>query len=724
MIPYVRSRPIRQKVALLIAAASVVGLLLSAVAILVYDATTFRPRAINDARTQADLIRVNSVAALQFDDREAAAENLATLSTRPEILSASLWRADGTMQARYARPNAPPPPAELTPGIHFYPGRLLLIEPIEVDSQLVGWLTFQYALPTFRQRLPAYGTLAVVVLLALGTASVLLLGMLGRSVSGPLLNLASAARSITQTGDFRLRVPDRSGDEIGELTQAFNRMVATVEAQQGALQQSEARLRLALEAARMETWVLDLDGGREAALETLLGRVHPEDRADTAERIRSAIEAGAGFEVEFRHADSDGGERWTALRGQVFTGPSHARLLGVAQDITEQRRIGEQLIQSQRMEAIGNLAGGIAHDFNNLLTGMIGYLTFAQRRLPPDPSLREDIAQVDRAARRAAALTSQLLSYARRQMVMPTVVDLNTTVASLEPMIRRVLGEDVVVTTELADDLGATRVDPGQLEQVLLNLVANARDAMPTGGALAIRTRNLTLAPEAARQSPEVKPGEYVAVEVSDDGVGMTPDVLARIFEPFFTTKPPGAGTGLGLAMCYGIVKQAEGHIAVESEPGGGSRITVMLPREPVAPGGDDLSSAPGAPRGRETVLLVEDDATVRELTGRMLTELGYNVLQTGSAAEARECARQHEGRLDLLLTDVVMPGGNGRELARDLTAEYPGLAVLYMSGYTADVMLRQGLVRESVAFLGKPFTQDSLAEAVRGVLDGRTVPR
>ena len=723
MIPYVRSRPIRRKVALLIGVAAVAGLLLAGVAVVAYELRTFRPRAFGDARAQADLLAANSVAALQFDDSTAARENLATLRSRPDILAATLFRRNGTIQARYARPGAPPPPDTLTPGARFLPGRLVLVDSIGVDGQLVGWLSLQYAIPSLWQRLPEYGIIAAVVLLALGTASVLLLGMLGRSVSAPLLALARSAREITETRNYRLRAPSREGDEIGVFTEAFNRMVSTVEAQQEALQQSETRLRLALAGARMETWMADLAGDPEAAVQALLERVHSDSREEVAARVRRAIAEGTGFEAEFRVAGTDEEERWSALRAQVLrdgrTGA--AALVGVAQDVTERRRLAQQLIQSQRMEAIGNLAGGIAHDFNNLLTGIIGYLAFVQRRLPPDPTLQADLAQVDRAARRAAALTSQLLSYARRQMVLPTVVDLNATVAALEPMIRRVVGEDVAVSTELEERLGTTRVDPGQLEQVLLNLVANARDAMPSGGALRIRTRNVTLGPDAARLGDGARPGDYVAVEVADDGIGMTPEVRARIFEPFFTTKPPGAGTGLGLAMCYGIVKQADGHIEVESEPGRGSRFTVLLPLELAGEAPEDPAAPPSSPPGRETILLVEDDDTVRALTARMLRENGYVVLEAGDPAAARECADAAAGQVDLLLTDIVMPGGNGRELAEALTARYPGLAVMFMSGYTPDVVLRQGIEQETVTYLPKPFTEGALTAMVRQALNART---
>jgi signal transduction histidine kinase len=713
---YIRSLPLRRKVALLIAAASVAGLALAAAAVLLYELTIFRPQLVRDARTQADLIRVNSIAALQFDDRRAAAENLATLRQRPEILGAALFLADGRLEARYAAPGAPPMPETLSEDVRFLPGRLQLIEPIVVEGQRIGWLTLQYALPSVWQRLAGYGIMALVVLLALGTAGILLLGLLERSVTRPLIVLTAAAREVTRTGSYGLRVPDRAGDEIGEMTQAFNRMIATVEAQQNDLRRGETRLRLALEAARMETWHVDLSGGTEPGLTQLLDRVHPDDRAAVGKAVRRAIDGGSAFEVECRAA-AQGEERWIAMRGQPFgqDGGTGGHLIGVAQDVSQQRRMARQLVQSQRMEAIGNLAGGIAHDFNNLLTGMLGYLKFLRRELTGS-RLLEDVDQVDRAAQRAAALTSQLLSYARRQMVVPTEVDLTVTVAGLEPMIRRLVGEDVMVLTDLQPDVGFTRVDAAQIQQVLLNLVANARDAMPRGGTLRITTRRVE--DSRPRDDPDAAPGAHVVVDVSDTGVGMTPEVLARAFEPFFTTKPVGAGTGLGLAMCYGIVKQSGGYIEVESEPGRGSRFRVLLPYEagstalPV-PDGPALP----APRGQETVLLVEDDPMVRELGARILGEHGYTVLSASNAAEAHACAELHQGEIDLLLTDVVMPGGNGLELADQLTARYPRLPVLFMSGYSADIVLRQGLAPESVEFLTKPFTEEQLGQAVRRAL-------
>jgi signal transduction histidine kinase/ActR/RegA family two-component response regulator len=727
-----RDWPIRQKVALLIGAASVVGLLFAGAAVVTYELTSFRPRALRDARTQADLIAVNTIASLQFNDPRAAAENLATLGNRSEINSARIWRSDGQLFASYVRPGATaPPPARLTPGVQFLPGRLLLTDPMEDHGEHVGWVTLQYQIPPLGQRLPQYGVMVIVVAVALATAGGLLHNMLGRSVSTPLRALTDAAGTIGRTGSYGLRVARLGEDEIGTLTAAFNQMVATVEAQQNALLQSETRLRLAVAAAAIETWIVDLDprakhGGDEWSdvwsLDRLLREVHPAERDRVRAAIHAAVQTATGFEIEFRGDAAGSEERWAEFRGQVHAGQGGQprRLIGVTQDTTERRRVANQLIQSQKMEAIGNLAGGIAHDFNNLLTGIIGYLTFAQRRLPQGTPVRADIDEVERAARRAAALTSQLLSYARRQMVVPTLVDLNASVGAMEPMLRRLLGEDVEVVTDLDATLWPVRVDAGQLEQVILNLAANARDAMPDGGTLRVRTRNVVLRSEDARSQPELKPGEYAALSVADTGIGMTAEVKSRIFEPFFTTKALGAGTGLGLAMCYGIAKQADGHIMVETEVGKGSELTLLLPRVAAELPIVAERNAADLPRGTETILVAEDDAVVRLLAVRTLKEAGYQVLEAETAAAATELATRHSGPIDLLLTDVVMPGGSGRDLADTLLGRRPDLRVIFMSGYTADVILRRGVVAEAVRFLPKPFSPLALAHAVRRALDAR----
>jgi signal transduction histidine kinase/ActR/RegA family two-component response regulator len=722
-MPPFASRPIRQKVAILIAFASAFGLLLAALALLLYDITTFKPRVLRDATTQAELVRLNTLPALTFDDSAAAAENLAALAARREIATAAIFRADGRLFAAYKRPGtlelSSRPPTEA--GAVFAGGRLILTERLLNEGQPIGWLRMQYLLPGVGDRLIQYAVIGLVVLLALLTAGVLLLDMLGRSVSQPLLALAGATRSITERRDFRVRVPAGMGDEIGTLSAAFNEMVATVQRHEQALQESEARLRLALEAASLATWMVDLTSD-PSAHRSLLAPVHPDDRPEVERTMTDAIASGTRFEVEFRQAGAP--ERWTALRGQAVLGEDGRpiRVVGVAQDITTRRQLELQLLQAQKMEAIGNLAGGIAHDFNNLLTGMIGYLRFIHRGLPPGSLVRADVEQVEQAANRAAALTSQLLAYARRQMVVPTLLNLNTSITALEPMLRRLLGEDVEIVTALDASLATTRIDPGQFEQVVVNLAVNARDAMPNGGTLRISTTNTYVEPGAKPATGELRPGAYVKLTVSDTGTGMTPEVMQRIFEPFFTTKGPGQGTGLGLAMCYGIIKQAEGHIEVSSEPGRGSTFTVYLPRAV-----DRAAPAPDQPRplddepvvgGTETVLLAEDESSVRGLAARALREAGYTVLEAAGSPAAEWMAAQHEGTIDLLVTDVVMPTFNGRELAQRVCRSRPGLRVLYISGYAADAAVRRGVLEEGAPFLAKPFTPADLTRAVRRVLD------
>jgi PAS domain S-box-containing protein len=453
--------------------------------------------------------------------------------------------------------------------------------------------------------------------------------------------------------------------------------------------------------------------------------VPPEDH----EVIRAAEAAclrGDKFQADYRIVRKDGSIIWVSDTAVVVGGSdSHPVMEGIIVDITERKVLENQLQQSRRMEAVGRLAGGIAHDFNNLLTIIKGYAELAQQRAGISPEIRADVLQVENAAERASALVRQLLAFSRKQVLQPKIIDLNSIVLGLEKLLGRLLGENIEMVTRCAANVGSVKADPAQVEQVLMNLVVNARDAMPKGGRLTVETTNVHLDSTYARDHVAVKPGPYVMLAVSDTGVGMSPETVAHIFEPFYTTKESGQGTGLGLSTVYGIVKQSGGYIWVYSEPGKGSTFKVYLPRvEAPADAKPEAAKVPAARKGTETVLLVEDEEAVRELTSMILNANGYVVLPAQNALEAEHFSTNHPGEIHLLLTDIMIPGTSGRELARRIIARHPRTRVLYMSGYTDNVLAQGGVLEAGVSFLQKPFTPAGLAQKVRDVLDAVATSR
>ncbi len=731
---------IRVKLALLVLAASSLAFVCVAAAVVFYEATTFRPRAQQQLERQATILSEVLRPSLDFADPDGAKRYLSTYrSATNQISVAAVYDAGGRLFAADRGDTIATPPASPgAKGVSFRANELALWRPIDRNDQVLGFLYLREDLPPLYERLPQYGIMAGAVFLALLVVAAVLVGGVQRQFLGPLASLVQTTGRIAKGDDYgAIRAPVMQDDELGQLAQSFNQMIAIVGGREAALRESEERL-TRLSNAAFEGIVFSKDGriadANERALQMLgydlaevAGRpvsdfVAPESKALVERNVRENFQGryelaclrkdGSTFQIE-------------AQARELFYESVPARVV-VIRDISDRKRaeadharLEVQLQQAQKMEAVGRLAGGVAHDFNNALTVILGQLEIVMARIDPADRMYPSLQAIERAGRHSADLTRQLLTFARRQTVLRKILDLNDTVAGMLKMLQRLIGEDIELEWRPGYELWRVKIDPAQVDQILANLCVNARDAIDGVGRVSIETTNMTVDAAFCAAHPGLSPGRFVTLSVSDDGRGIEPEVVEHIFEPFFTTKGVGEGTGLGLATVFGIVKQNDGYIAVDSQPGRGTTFRIFLPQSAEAAVTEVAASVVReVPKGRgETVLLVEDEAPVLELGEQMLQSLGYHVLTARTPHEAIRAVESRRGDIQLLVTDVVMPGMNGRELASRLLEFKPGLKCLYVSGYTADVIATRGVLDPGVNFLQKPFSMTDLAFRVRDAL-------
>jgi PAS domain S-box-containing protein len=624
--------------------------------------------------------------------------------------------------------------------IHLTEGRSSYVSPLSAE-QIAGYsllkgiggiptMVLQVTTPrsVYRQGQTALKFLMLATLLIGLVFTLVNALLLDRLILARLLALRDSVAAIGDSNDLSRRVPAEGKDELAQLGASMNRTLAAFE---------HSRKNLYTQAQAMEASAdgIGILNGRgeyvyvNRAHARIAGYTRAEDLIGKSWKVLYRDDEGSRLEREVLPLLGRDG-RWegeaAAIRRDGSSFPQQVSLalledggmVCICRDLSERRRMEDQLRKKQRMESIGTLAGGIAHDFNNMLTVILGYGQTLLTKVENDPGLRSQVEHIVKSASRATTLTRQLLAFSRKQVLQPRVLDLNTVVRDLEKMLRPLVGDDVVMITGCAPGLASVKADLSQIEQVILNLVVNARDALPKGGRVLVTTANVDRNGDSNRDR-EIPPGRYVVLSVADNGVGMNTEVLSRIFEPFYTTKDVGKGTGLGLSMVYGIVEQSGGFITVKSKPGEGTEFRVFLPRVEAAP---EFSSPERKPiwrkNGTETVLLVEDDAAVRELANDILRSCGYHVISVADPGLLPSVLQQNSGPIQILVTDVLMPGLNGREVADMVQRQHPQVKTLFMSGYAYQTMLGRGVLAPGCFFLQKPFTPSQLSETVREVLD------
>jgi PAS domain S-box-containing protein len=747
------------------------GILAASLVFFVFLVRNSHQTAQQDLGSLSTVLAYNVTPMLIFEDAGPAAKLLEGLRQRSDISRACILRGDGTILAAYSRNGLALDDLaahRIQDGLDERAGRLVAGSPVRsTDGHVLGSLVLESDLGSFHRQVRWAALALAFAIVIIGVGLLLLSLRLQHALTDPLLKLADLAASISGKKDFGLRAERQKTRELDILANSFNSMLDKIQEQDRDLgvhldqlarelqerKQAEAALR---ESERKTRAIFDLSFG-------LIGLLSPEgvllEVNKTAlefagvsaeevvgrflwqgpwwahslaeqERLRSAIQRAARGEIlryETTHLALDGTTHFVdfSLKPILNEEGVVTLLIPEGRDITERKQaetakghLQDQLLQSQKMEVVGRLAGGVAHDFNNMLGVIMGRADLALTRVQPGDPIVDSLHEIQKAAERSADLTRQLLAFARKQTVSPRTLDLNDTVEGMLKMLRRLLGEDIDLVWKPLPGLWPICMDPTQIDQLLANLCVNARDAIQGVGRICIETGHATADAEYCAAHFGARPGDYVLLSVRDDGCGMTPEVLEHIFEPFYTTKALGKGTGLGLATVYGIVQQNEGFIRVRTEPGQGSTFQIHLPRAAAVAQPERLEQAKVLQRGRgETLLIVEDDESLCAFTREALESLGYRVLVAGTPEEALRFTKADLEEVPLLITDVVMPGMNGRDLAERICQQRPGLKCLFVSGYTADIIANQGVLLEGIAFLQKPYSIRELASRVREML-------
>ena len=744
-----RHLPVRTKLLFVVVGTCAVALFLAALTFSAFDLVSYRRSLVRELSVAADLVALNSTGALLFDDEIAADRALDLLNVEPSIVSATIYTGDGSPLGRYGEAKADEHlasiPTDLAQSSGFQRSRLRLLRPIVFDGERIGTIRLEAQVNDWVSHLLGYWVVVGPLSLMAMLGALVLASRLQALITRPISELASTARSVSNSHDYTVRARKFGRDELGLLADAFNDMLDRIEeherlnsqAHVEALRESEERWRR-LSEATFEGVAIHDDGtilDCNNAFAEMLGFNSPDvlgrGMLDFVDRtaytlVERRIRSEGAVPYEGTAKRRDGTEIPIEIRARPMAYKGREVRVAVVRDLSETRRTEEaladsenQLRHAQKMDAVGRLAAGVAHDFNNLLTVIGGNGDLILPEVALEPSVREAVEQICQASGSAASLTRQLLAFSRQQMLQPKVLDLGVVVDHLSNMLRRLLGESIAVVFFAEEGIGKVRIDPGQIEQVIVNLAVNARDAMPSGGTLRLEIREVLLAENSAARPIGLDPGAYVLLEVSDTGVGMDRETASRAFEPFYTTKEAGRGTGLGLATVYGIVNQSGAYIEIESEVGRGTKFSVHLPVVDVeATDMEQASPENDLSPGSETVLLVEDDAGVRALARRVLNRLNYDVLEAPDGQQAILMSERYDGRIDLVLTDVVMPGMSGPAMAEVLTETRPEARILFMSGYTDDAILHHGVLDRDVEFLSKPFTPQDLATKIREVLD------